>query len=259
MYIIECIKKVDRFFGRIGLTIGNYEGFHRGHTAIIQTLVEETRKRGLFSAVITFKQHPLKVLGNSEPEKLWAPPDKLGSFKKEGIDLLIYIDFSKNFSCIMPEDFLALLNEVMKPKLFCLGSSFRFGKNNSGEMELMKRVSSRFNYEIISVRDIMLHGAPVSSTRIRSAVKAGDFRLVEELLGRKYSVYLMADPDNSSFMLPFITNCAVPCDGSFSGELKCLRTKEIRKQRFIVSDHCFQSDRKDGFKNGGLYKYYFSH
>ena len=257
MYIIECIKKVDPFFGRTGLTIGNFEGFHEGHIAIIQTLVKETRKRGLFSAVITFKQHPLKVLGSCEPEKLWAPMDKIDSFKKAGIDLLVYIDFSTKFSGTMPVDFLAHLNEVMKPKLYCLGGSFRFGKNNSGDMELLKRVSSRFNYRLISVCDVMCRGAPVSSTRIRSAVKSGNFGLVEELLGRRYSVYLAANPDNSTSMLPFITNCAVPCDGPFSGELEYLRTKENRKQRLIVSHHRFQSEQKGEFKNGGLYKYYF--
>ena len=73
MYISERIKRVDRFYGKIGLTIGNFEGHHRGHVEILGSLVKESRKRGLYSAVITFKEHPLKILGGVDPEKLWAP------------------------------------------------------------------------------------------------------------------------------------------------------------------------------------------
>ena len=98
MYINELIKKVDGFYGKIGLTIGNFEGHHRGHAEILGSLVNESRKRGLYSAVITFKEHPLKILRGVDPEKLWTPCEKIVSFKKAGIDLLFYIDFTKNIS-----------------------------------------------------------------------------------------------------------------------------------------------------------------
>ena len=88
MYIVERIRKMDDFHGSVGLTIGNFEGFHRGHREIITTLITQSRRHGLYTAVITFKEHPLKILRGTEPEQLSLPHEKLVKLRKAGIDLL---------------------------------------------------------------------------------------------------------------------------------------------------------------------------
>lgn len=256
MHIIERITRIDPFFGRIGLSIGNFEGFHRGHIKIIARLIAESRKKNLLSTVITFKQHPLKILSGKEPQKLWAPCDKIESFKKAGIDLLIYIDFSPAFSATMPLDFITELKKNLSPRLLCLGSSFRFGKKNAGDLKLLANVSLRFQFQLVSVDEVLLHDVPVSSTRIRNAVKAGKIGLAENMLGRKYSVYLVNDPENS-MLNPFISNVALPAEGLFSGEIENLRTKQKRAETFNIVNGCFQPVSKEKFQNNQLYEFYF--
>jgi riboflavin kinase/FMN adenylyltransferase len=257
LYIVERIKKVHPFFGNTSLTIGNFEGFHRGHAQIVRTLVEESRKRGLFSTVITFKRHPLVVLKGKEPQKLWAPCDKILKFKEVGIDLIIYVDFSPQFSSTKPLDFLTEIRENIGPRLLCLGSSFRFGRNNEGDMILLKRLESRFHFEVVAVDDVEEGGEVVSSTRIRKSIKKGDFRVVNELLGRRYSVYLVPDREQNSLMLPFLTNMAVPEHGHYGGELhnfkngnKSIASFRIEKDRFIPL-------RDEKFESKDLYTFYF--
>ena len=257
MYIIERIKRIERFYDKLGLAIGNFEGNHRGHIEILSSLVRESRKRDLSSAVITFKEHPLKVLAGVEPERLWAPCEKIHNFKQAGIDLLIYINFTLGFSSTVPSDFLRELDEVLKPRLFCLGSSFRFGKDNKGDVELVKNLSGKFKYELITVDDVMLHDSAVSSTRIRRAVKSGSIELAGKLLGREYSVSLVGKPGDPSTLEPFISNYALPGSGLFKGKLVCQATDEENVEYLRINGNCFQSETGKKFKEGFLYKYYF--
>ncbi len=257
MYISERIKRVDRFYGKIGLTIGNFEGHHRGHAEILGSLVNESRKRGLYSAVITFKEHPLKILGGVDPEKLWAPCEKIYSFKKAGIDLLLNIDFTKNISSTLPSDFLHDLDVTLKPKLYCLGSSFRFGKDNRGDVKLIEQLSGKFQFDLVPVDDVLFHDSAVSSTRIRQAVKSGNIELAGELLGRKYFVHLIGKPEDPFTLEPFISNYALPGKGLFSGKLVCLKTNESSMENLKIKGNCFQSENMKRYRAGYLYKYYF--
>ena len=256
MYIIERIKKLDPYFGQVGLSIGNFEGFHRGHIRIIGCLMRESKRKKLYSAVITFKQHPLKILSGKEPERLWAPFDKIESFKDTGIDLLMYIDFSKEFSANTVHDFLTDLKLKLAPKLLCLGSNFRFGKDNSGDIEILEKLSHRYQFTLNPVEEVMLDGLPVSSTRIRAAVKAGNMKLAERMLGRRYSVHISKDSSDLS-LKPFIPNVALPQRGMFSGIIEELHTKKGRNESFKIENRYFQPISNGKFINGVLYKFHF--
>jgi len=257
VYISERIKRVDRFYGKIGLTIGNFEGHHRGHTEILGSLVNESRKRGLYTAAITFKEHPLKILRSADPEKLWTPCEKIYSFKKAGIDLLLYIDFTKNFSSKEPKDFLHELDVTLKPKLYCLGRGFRFGKDNLGDVKFIMQLSGAFQFDLIPVDDVLFQDAAVSSTRIRKAVKSGNIELAGELLGRKYSVHLVGSSEDPFTLEPFISNYALPFEGLYSGKLVCLNTNESSVENMEIGGNCFQSVNRMKFRAGYLYKYHF--
>jgi len=234
VYIIERLEKLEQFYQRIGLSIGNFEGFHRGHTKIIQSLLHESKKKSLFSAVLTFKQHPMKVLNGVEPERLWAPADKLESFVKAGIDLLIYIDFSPEFASLSPLEFVRMLKIRFAPRLFCLGANFRFGLNNEGDIAFLTRVSSSLGFSVVSVAEQLHEGAPVSSTRIRRAVKEGRMKLVSDMLGRNYAIDLRLDFDENT-LSPFVPNTALPDGGTYCGEIIDLSTN--KRQRAVARIH----------------------
>jgi riboflavin kinase / FMN adenylyltransferase len=261
VHIVERLERVEDFYGKTGLTIGNFEGYHRGHREIVGRLVSESRARGLHPAVITFKRHPLAVLAGKEPERLWSPSDKIIRMRDEGISLLVYIDFSPEFAGMSPVDFLEMLGETLGPKLLCLGSNFKFGRENKGNIGFLASVSSRYGFELIAVDDLRHRGRPISSTRIREAVKAGDFPLVTELLGRMYSVRLVPEKDGGKSLVPAGGGCALPRDGTYTGELEDLGgtggSAPAERVRMAIRGGCFRPEREIKLSPEGFYRFFF--
>jgi riboflavin kinase/FMN adenylyltransferase len=216
LHIVEHIRKINDFHGKLGLTIGNFEGFHRGHREIITTLLEQSLSRGLHPAVITFKEHPLRMLRGFEPERLSLPHEKLVNLKKAGVFLLFYLDFSPEFADTTPEGFLHMLKSTLAPGMLCLGRQFRFGRGNKGDIGFLGRKASVFGYDLVVVEDVMYENVAVSSTRIRDSVKRGDFELADALLGHKYHLYVTGD---GSLLKPLCMNCAFPVAGRYRAVL----------------------------------------
>ena len=228
MYILERVRRVDPFYGKTGLTIGNFEGFHRGHREIIRTLASRSRRNGLYVGAITFKEHPLKVIRGFEPERLTLPHEKLTLLREAEIDLLFYLEFSSGFADITPEEFLLMLYEHVAPRLLCLGRSFRFGRENRGDIEFLQKNAPTYGFEVLVVEDVLHDGEPVSSTRIRAAVERGDFALANAMLGRPYHLYATALP-GELLLKPLCENCAFPITGVYEGELCSVESDERRK------------------------------
>jgi len=234
MYIVESIKKVDKYFGIVGITIGNFEGFHRGHQKILRTLKDGCKKRGLKSAVLTFKTHPLKIIRGFEPERLWSHNDKIKTFIGEGIDFLICIDFTLSFADTTAEDFIEGLAHKVNPKFICLGEEFRFGRGNAGSVGLVEKYSNIFEYDFIEVQDELFGGDAISSTRIRQAIKSGDIKSASKMLGRNYSFYLKFV--GMEYFEPFLSNQALPHRGEFTGMLLLPNTGVKAKARVLFPE-----------------------
>ena len=228
MIIIEKLEKIPQYYGKIALTIGNFEGYHRGHKAIVRTLKAEADRRKLSTCIITFKNHPLKLLKGIEPQRLWSKCDKVITFYREGIDLLIYLDFSLEFAHQEPEDFLNLIKKSINPSLICLGETFRFGRENKGDINLVKSYSKINGWNFLPIKDLEIYGTKISSTIIRNKIREGDFNSVTAMLGRKYSIYLKPEHDwyKKNVMKLFVDNMAVPDNGIYKGELIDLKRKE---------------------------------
>ncbi len=224
MYIVETIKKLEYFYGKVALTIGNFEGFHRGHLRIVRSLVQKSKDRGLLPAVLTFKEHPLSILLNKRPEKLSAPSDKIAMFEEQGIELLLYVHFSRQFADLIPLSFLSFLKSTLLPRLYCLGRGFRFGKGNHGDTALLREYGPQLGYEFMEVDAVSWGGAPVSSTRIRNAVKKGNFELVSNLLGKRYYAYFVLTQTDPPLFSSFFPDWALPTEGRFSGCLENVQT-----------------------------------
>jgi riboflavin kinase/FMN adenylyltransferase len=247
MHVVERIHRIEELYGRIGLTIGNFEGFHRGHLKIIQRLISECRGRGLSSAAITFKDHPQKVLSGY---------DKIRCFKKSGIDLLFYVDFSPSFAATSPNRFILELQKKLYPKLLCLGKRFRFGKNNKGDIAFLKTLSSNIGFTLIPVVEAVYRNQPISSTRIRAAIKDGRFSQVCDMLGRDYSVYLELDEGRKAFR-PFIPYMAFPESGLFSGVVEHVETGERYAESIRIEHGLFLPVQHRDYRNMQLYRFSF--
>jgi riboflavin kinase/FMN adenylyltransferase len=257
LYIIERIKRVDEFHNRIGLSIGNFEGLHRGHYQILRSLVSQSKQGGLKAAVMTFKEHPLKIVRNMEPEKLNVPGEKVIELKNEGIDFLMYLNFSKEFADTQPLTFMDLLKRELSPRLLCLGNSFRFGRGNTGTIDFLRKNAERYGYEMFVVNDVIHDGAPISSTRIRDAVKKGQFSLVRELLGRNYQIYVTVVSENPYKLKPFVQNCAIPDKGAFHADLYGEGGESMGDVRIRISEDGFLVLQNGCLKLRVLYKLQF--
>lgn len=255
MYIVEHIRRMNDFHGNVGLTIGNFEGFHRGHREIVQTLLSQSRRRGLDAAVITFKEHPLKLLRGVEPERLSLPHEKLVNLRKAGVDLLLYLDFSPEFADTEPESFLRMLQRQLAPGLLCLGREFRFGKGNEGNIDFLRRLSATYNYDLVVVDDVVHLNGPVSSTRIRDAVKKGDFELADGLLGHSYHLYVTGE---HKLLKPLCMNCAFPDDGRYMAVLHEGGKGQGREMVVERVDQGFVLCDEIDLKKNGLYRLQFS-
>ncbi len=245
VYIIEVIKRMEEFHGKVALTIGNFDGFHRGHLRILRTLVQTSKDRGLLPTVLTFKQHPLSVLLNKKPEKLSAPSDKIIMFEEEGIELLLYVDFSRQFADLDALSFLSFLKSTLGPGLYCLGQAFRFGRGNQGDTDFLREYGPQFGYELILVDDVSWGELPVSSTRIRNEVKKGNFELVKNLLGKRYYVYLVHVQSDSFVFSSFFTDWALPVEGRFSGCLEDMHTGRRADVEITTSKGKFEVSKGD--------------
>lgn len=240
MYIVERIRKVDPFFGSLGLTIGNFDGFHLGHREILRLLSHECRRRGLYSAVITFKEHPLKLIRGEAPKYLGPRAEKIRWFQKLGVDILFFIEFDLSIAGTKPLGFLEDLQKALDPRLYCLGRSFRFGKDNGGDIELIRKQKTELRYEIVCVDDVKIDGEAVSSTRIRKAVSEGNIQMANRLLGRQYTVWLERDDTQAGTLLSFLPDAALPFKGSYEGEMLDMKTKENAETVVSISGRLFR-------------------
>ena len=137
------------------LTIGNFDGVHRGHQKIIKQIVKLSKKKNLKSVVITFKPHPSVFLKkNYKPFKLTSEETKIEEIKKLGIDYLIFLKFDKNFNKLSPENFVKKLVNF-RPKFIVVGYNFRFGFKRKGDVHLLKKLSRKYLYTLKIIKPVI--------------------------------------------------------------------------------------------------------
>lgn len=171
------------------ITIGNFDGIHLGHQKVIRTVVEEAKKNQALASLITFINHPLEVLTpGKEILRICTPFQKERLISALGIDNLFNITFTQEFSTQDPETFLSrLLTEIGLVKLI-LGYDARIGKGREGDRERIEEFSKQANFKVEYVPPFSLEKLPVSSSRVRHSIQAGEFEQTKKLLGRPYSI-----------------------------------------------------------------------
>lgn len=171
------------------LAIGNFDGVHLGHQKILSRTAEEARQNGGLSAVLTFSEHPRKVLGDA-PSLLHSVEQKMFFLSKCGIDVCFLLDFTVDFSKLEAEEFAGrILKEALRVKKVFLGYNSRFGHDRKGDVSLMRKLAVQEGFEFESVPPVEIEGETVSSSRIRRLVEKGDFKNASACLGRAFTLF----------------------------------------------------------------------
>lgn len=173
----------------ISLAIGNFDGFHIGHQAVISTMQAKAQANNCLSAVMIFEPQPLELLGKVVPPRLFSLRDKLRLFKAAGIDLVFCISFDRNFASLDDESFVALLKERLNVRCVTVGSLFSFGRGGKYTIDHLKVACARHNIECSAINGVQNEdNVRISSTLIRSLIKDGDFMTARKMIGRDYSI-----------------------------------------------------------------------
>lgn len=177
--------------GRINnpvVTIGNFDGVHRGHQALIANVINEKNKINGTACVITFYPHPLTVINPYiKIEQITPINDKLSILEEFGIDITILVKFDDNFSNISAEDFVKkIIWGKLAAKVVIVGYDFSFGRNKEGDREFFKRMGKDLGFEVKVIEPVIENDIIISSTKIRSFLKEGKIKEAENFLGRPY-------------------------------------------------------------------------
>jgi riboflavin kinase / FMN adenylyltransferase len=171
-------------------TIGNFDGHHRGHLALLQTVVETARKAQGTALVLTFDPHPVKVLApHVDLRFLTSPDEKLAHFEAAGIDEVVFLEFTPALAAMTPEQFAEnVLHQRLNIAEIFVGEHFAFGRGRAGRIADLVRFGAACGFNVHPVPPVTLNGGVVSSTRIRQLIQAGQMEEAAMLLGRAYSI-----------------------------------------------------------------------
>jgi riboflavin kinase/FMN adenylyltransferase len=171
-------------------TIGNFDGVHRGHQRILRRVVARAREVGRPAVAITFEPHPLAVLRPDQaPPRVQTLRQKEEAVEAIGIGTLLVIPFTRDFSLTEPEEFVRdfIVARLAASEIF-LGRHFAFGRGKRGDLSLLSRLGREHGFGASAVEEVDFEGEPISSTRIRGAIRGGDVARAARMLGRDYEM-----------------------------------------------------------------------
>ncbi|MDC6168244.1 bifunctional riboflavin kinase/FAD synthetase [Paucibacter sp. XJ19-41] len=177
------------------LTIGNFDGVHRGHQAMLALLKSEALHRGLPTCVLTFEPHPRDFfaakLGKPElaPARIAPLRDKLSELERCGIDQVVVLRFDASLASLSAQDFIQqVLQQGLGAKYVLVGDDFRFGAKRQGDYATLDAAGQRLGFDVARMMSYEVHGLRVSSSAVREALSQGDMEAAASLLGRPYSI-----------------------------------------------------------------------
>jgi riboflavin kinase/FMN adenylyltransferase len=171
------------------LTVGNFDGVHRGHQALLARVVAAARARGIAAAVMTFEPHPRELFApDRAPTRISGLRDKLQALADCGIDRAIVQHFNRNFAAQTAQQFIELLTAGCRARWLLVGDDFRFGVRRSGDVALLQQHAARGAFELEQMPTLIEDGERISSSAVRAALAAGDLSRAQQLLGRPYAI-----------------------------------------------------------------------
>ncbi len=172
------------------VTVGNFDGVHRGHKHLLERVALRAKDKGLRSVVLSFYPHPLKILSPAQsPCELTSIQERASLLLEQGVEQIVFIRFDRRFSKLSAEEFI---KEILWSRLKCrhlvVGYDWRFGYKREGEIELAKEMGKEMGFEVEEIEPFRINGHVVSSTLIRRLLHMGRIEEASLYLGRNYVI-----------------------------------------------------------------------
>ncbi|MEV4117045.1 bifunctional riboflavin kinase/FAD synthetase [Nonomuraea sp. NPDC049695] len=223
--------------GRSVVTIGVYDGVHRGHQRVVERAVAVAHERGLRSVAVTFEPHPEEVVRpGSRPQRLTSPRRRAELLAGLGVDEIDVVEFTLDVSRTSPDDFAQnVLAERLRAAVVVVGENFVFGHQASGDVEALRTLGDKYDFEVEVVPLLSRGLDAISSTAIRERLAEGDVEGAREQLGRPHRVEgVVVRGYQRGRQLGFPTanvetpqHTAIPADGVYAGWLECVRVANL--------------------------------
>ena len=181
---------LQRARGRCALTVGNFDGVHRGHRALVERVTARARELQLTSCVLTFEPHPREFFaGDAAPARITRLRDKLALLEAIGVARVHVARFDRHFAALAAQRFVEdVLVRGLGARAVLVGRDFRFGTKRAGDYAALQAFGAQYGFEVETMPDVLFEGARVSSSAVRAALKAGDLAAAERLLGHAYAI-----------------------------------------------------------------------
>lgn len=186
MTIIKSLDEVINVENTV-VTIGNFDGIHKGHIKLIKEAVKEAKTKNYKSVVFTFENHPMRYFRADSIKHIITNEEKVKIFKDLGVDIVFMIPFDEYMTKISATDFVkTILHEKLKCKMVIVGHDFTFARNKEGNASLLESLGKIYNMKVKVIEPIKIKGRRVSSSYIRNLINDGNVSEIKDFLGRNY-------------------------------------------------------------------------
>ena len=190
MKSFRSVAEVPASFGPSVVTIGNFDGVHAGHRAMLRRVSEIARERGLAATVLTFDPHPAAVLApDRAPKLLMTIAQRVRAMEAEGVDAALLLPFSLEFARLTPEEFAAgILRDTLHARVVLVGEDFRFGHKQAGDIGTLRELGVRLGFDVEAVVAVTRRGERISSSSVRRLVGEGAVSKACRMLGAPFAL-----------------------------------------------------------------------
>ena len=188
MIIINSLEEIENIDKSV-VTIGKFDGIHKGHEVLIERAVIFAKENNLKSVVLTFKNSPLSYFSNIVTREIITEEEKMNKFKSLGVDVVIHATFDKNMAEISAENFVKeILIDKLGAKKVIVGHDFTFARNREGTAQVLKLLGVKYGFNVEVINPVKIKEIRVSSTYVKDLIYAGRVEEIEDYLGRNYMI-----------------------------------------------------------------------
>jgi riboflavin kinase / FMN adenylyltransferase len=240
----EWVARLGDARPRTTVTIGNFDGVHLGHRRIIRGVVDRARETATRGMVLTFFPHPARILRPEQaPPLLMTLAQRLDSFRESGLDAALVLRFEAELAKVTAEDFAQqFLVDTLRARTVMVGSNFRFGHKQAGDVNLLEELGRRWDFDVQVVPPVIQDGIIVSSTAVRSAVREGRMEDASRLLGRPFALageIRTGTGQGRKFVVPTL---------NLATEQECLPKNGVYATETVVSGKTYRSATNIGVR-----------